>query len=107
MLNTCQLEEYLQDVLVRLAHHSSAIEGNTITLPDTVSIISHNTLPGGYSRREFFEIENHRDAFAFVIDQLQDKQPLNLTVLKDIHVLVTIFIFFLSFLRKLFSIEFL
>ena len=85
MLNTCQLQEYLQDVLVRLAHHSSAIEGNTITLPDTVSIILHNTLPGGYSRREFFEIENHRDAFAFVIDQLQDKQPLNLTVLKDIH----------------------
>ncbi|WP_062322602.1 Fic family protein [Halolactibacillus sp. JCM 19043] len=85
MLNTCQLEEYLQDVLVRLAHHSSAIEGNTITLPDTVSIILHNTLPGGYSRREFFEIENHRDAFAYVIEQLQDKQPLNLTVLKDIH----------------------
>ncbi|MCH5033957.1 Fic family protein, partial [Listeria monocytogenes] len=23
-------KEYLQDVLVRLAHHSSAIEGNTI-----------------------------------------------------------------------------
>ncbi|MCR03557.1 Fic family protein, partial [Listeria monocytogenes] len=25
-------KEYLQDVLVRLAHHSSAIEGNTISL---------------------------------------------------------------------------
>ncbi|GEM05952.1 hypothetical protein HMI01_29400 [Halolactibacillus miurensis] len=85
MLNKFQLEEYFQDVLVRLAHHSSAIEGNTVTLPDTVSIILHDTLPGGYSRREFFEIENHRDAFAYVIDQLRDKQPLNLSVLKDIH----------------------
>ncbi|GGM42765.1 hypothetical protein GCM10011351_30900 [Paraliobacillus quinghaiensis] len=85
MLKKFQLEEYFQDVLVRLAHHSSAIEGNTITLPDTVSIILHDTLPGGYSRREFFEIENHRDAFAYVIDQLRGEQPLSLTVLKDIH----------------------
>ncbi|EDN9701572.1 Fic family protein, partial [Listeria monocytogenes] len=38
--------EYLQDVLVRLAHHSSAIEGNTISLADTVSIILHNKVTG-------------------------------------------------------------
>ena len=37
--------EYLEDVLVRLAHHSSAIEGNTITLPETVTIILNDTLP--------------------------------------------------------------
>ena len=30
--------DYLEDVLVRLAHHSSAIEGNKITLPETVTI---------------------------------------------------------------------
>ena len=29
--------EYLDDVLIRLAHHSSAIEGNTITLPETAT----------------------------------------------------------------------
>lgn len=80
-----QLEEYLQDVLVRLAHHSSAIEGNTISLPDTVSIILHDTIPGGYSKREFFEIENHRDAFNYVIERLQDKEPMNITLIKDIH----------------------
>ena len=80
-----QLEEYLQDVLVRLAHHSSAIEGNTISLPDTVSIILHDTIPGGYSKREFFEIENHRDAFNYVIERLQDKEPMNITLIKEIH----------------------
>lgn len=79
------LEEYLQDVLVRLAHHSSAIEGNTISLPDTVSIILHNTIPGGYSKREFFEIENHRDAFTYVIDRLYEKEPLRTYIIKDIH----------------------
>lgn len=29
-------KEYLDDTLVRLAHHSSALEGNTITLAETL-----------------------------------------------------------------------
>ena len=32
-------QDYLDDILVRLAHHSTGIEGNTISLPATVSII--------------------------------------------------------------------
>lgn len=78
-------EDYLQDVLVRLAHHSSAIEGNTISLPDTVSIILHNTIPGSTSRREYFEIENHREAFNYIIENVIDKTPLSTSVIKDIH----------------------
>lgn len=37
-------KEYLNDILIRLAHHSSALEGNTITLTETVSIILHNEI---------------------------------------------------------------
>lgn len=37
--------DYLDDVLIRLAHHSSAMEGNTITLPETATIILDQTLP--------------------------------------------------------------
>lgn len=40
-------KEYLSDVLVRLAHHSGAIEGNTISLPETVTIIVEGTMPAG------------------------------------------------------------
>ena len=38
-------QNYLDDMLVRLAHHSAGIEGNTISLPATVSIILNGTLP--------------------------------------------------------------
>lgn len=37
--------DYLDDILVRLAHHSAGIEGNTISLSATVSIIVNGTLP--------------------------------------------------------------
>ena len=48
-------QDYLNDILIRMAYHSSAIEGNTITLPETVSIILENTLPSSRkSIREFY-----------------------------------------------------
>lgn len=78
-------EEYLQDILVRLAHHSSAIEGNTISLPDTVSIILHNTIPGKTSRREYFEIENHRETFHYMLENVINGTALSLSIIKGIH----------------------
>lgn len=78
-------EEYLQDVLVRLAHHSSAIEGNTISLADTVSIILHNTVPGKTDLRELYEIANHKGAFEYVIQQVANNVPLTVGIIKDIH----------------------
>lgn len=82
-------EDYLQDVLVRLAHHSSAIEGNTISLADTVSILVHNTIPGKTSRREFYEIENHREAFRYVIEKVTSNEELSTSIIKDIHEYLT------------------
>lgn len=78
-------KEYLDDFLVRIAHHSSAIEGNTITLSQTVSIILHNTIPGTINKREFYEVENHKQAMEYMIGCLDNDEPLSLTVVKEIH----------------------
>ena len=79
--------DYLDDILVRLAHHSTAIEGNTISLPETVSIILHNTLPSssGASVREFYEIDNHRQAFEFMMEMLQQDEPLSVALIQEMH----------------------
>lgn len=79
--------EYLDDVLVRLAHHSSAIEGNTITLPETATIILDQTLPNNskITKREYFEVLNHEQTFEYVIDQIENNTPLSVSVIKDIH----------------------
>ncbi|HGL7697670.1 TPA: hypothetical protein ACKB0Z_002034, partial [Streptococcus pneumoniae] len=37
-------QDYLDDILVRMAYHSSGIEGNTISLPETVSIILEKSI---------------------------------------------------------------
>ena len=80
-------QDYLDDILVRLAHHSAGIEGNTISLPATVSIILNGTLPmsGKATVREFYEIENHKQAFENMLSHLLNEDPLTVTIIKDIH----------------------
>lgn len=83
-------QKYLDDVLVRMAYHSSGIEGNTISLPETVSIIIENSLPGNHkSIREFYEIENHKQAFSFLLDQLDSQPPLTIGLIQDFHAYLT------------------
>ena len=77
--------EYIDDLLVRIAYHSSALEGNTISLADTVTILLHETIPGKVSKREFYEIENHKQALEYVIDQLENNESLSLNIVRGIH----------------------
>ena len=80
-------QNYLDDMLVRLAHHSAGIEGNTISLPATVSIILNGTLPisRGAPVREFYEIENHKQAFSNMLDHLESNDPLSVSIIKEVH----------------------
>ena len=82
-------QNYLDDILVRMAYHSSGIEGNTISLPETVSIILESTLPrNGKSIREFYEIENHKQAFSYLLDSLANHQALTVRLIQDFHALL-------------------
>ncbi|WP_193768842.1 Fic family protein [Metasolibacillus meyeri] len=83
-------QEYLDDILVRLAHHSSALEGNTITLSETISIILHNQVLSnrGIDMRELYEIKNHEQAFQYLIQELEQDAPLHVQTIKEIHALL-------------------
>ncbi|UJF16776.1 Fic family protein (plasmid) [Jeotgalibaca sp. MA1X17-3] len=85
-LNTLT-QDYLDDILVRFAHHSAGIEGNTISLPATVSIIVNGTLPmsGKATVREFYEIENHKQAFKHIIEHVSNNDSLTVEIVKEIH----------------------
>lgn len=82
--------EYVDDILVRLAHHSSALEGNTITLAETISIILHNQVSSNRNMdlREIYEIKNHEQAFHYLLKALANNEPLHLQHVKKIHALL-------------------
>lgn len=81
-------KEYVDDLLVRMTHHSSAIENNTISLPETASIILHNTVPNRVSLRELYEIDNHRYAMEYLFSQDMLEKDFTFDILFKTHELL-------------------
>ena len=81
-------QDYLDDLLVRMTHHSTAIENNTISLPETVSILLHNTVQNRSSLREVYEIVNHRDAMEYLFAEDRLREPLSVYEIKETHALL-------------------
>lgn len=77
--------EYMEDILVRMTHHSNAIENNTISLPETVSILLHQTVPNRASLREIYEIDNHRYVMEFLMDSGTLEKDFGLDIIFAAH----------------------
>jgi Fic family protein len=78
--------EYAEDVLVRLAHHSAALEGNTLTLADTITLLVDERVPvAGTPVRELYEIANHYEALARILRAVADDEPLTTDLVRDLH----------------------
>ena len=77
--------EYFLDLSVRITYHSNAIEGNTLTLNETATIILDSTIPGSKSVREVFEVLNHKRAIDYMISELENDKKLDIYMIKNIN----------------------
>lgn len=78
--------DYAEDVLVRIAHHSAAIEGNTLSVADTITLLVDELTPSaGRPMRELHEVANHREAFATVLEHASSDQPLTTQLVRRLH----------------------
>ena len=66
-------------------HHSSAIEGNTLTLGETAEYLRSGTRPPGKPEREVMEIRGHDDAVEAVEEALRTDGPLTEEFLLRLH----------------------
>ena len=65
-----------EDFKILLTHHSTAIEGNTLTLNETAMVIEYGMTVGGHSLREYKETENHARAYEYVVSLIAGSQEL-------------------------------
>ena len=77
--------EYFLDLSLRMTYHSNAIEGNTLTLNETATIILDSTILGSKSVREVFEVLNHKRAIDYMISELENDKKLDIYVIKSIN----------------------
>lgn len=81
-------ESYRQAFEIEYTHHSTAIEGNTLTLIETKVVLEDSLSVGGKELREIYEVINHNKAFQYVKKCIADKLPLNEQIIKDIHAIL-------------------
>ena len=76
-----------EDLILRWAYLSNAIEGNTLTLLETKVVLEGITV-GGKALREHFEAINHRNAIYYVEDIIKKEEPFSEWQIRNIHQLI-------------------
>ena len=79
------LENFELTFDIEYAHHSTAMEGNTLTLVETKAIIEDGISVGGKKLREIYEVANHNKAFNYAKEKIAEGHPLDENLVKDFH----------------------
>ena len=74
---------------IEYTHHSTAIEGNTLTLIETKTLLEDGISIGGKRLREIYEVVNHNKAFGFIKQKVSAGISLDENIVKDIHAIIT------------------
>ena len=87
-LPTAVVEELRHRYEVSLTHHSTAIEGNTLTKSETQIVIEKGITIGGKSLTEHLEVIGHKEALDFVLEVVSGDSQFTEREIREIHSLV-------------------
>ena len=74
-----------QKLRLDLNYHSNAIEGNSLTLGETKSLILHGLTARGKPMRDHLDIEGHNDAVKAIEDSVKTDEALNEVFIRNLH----------------------
>lgn len=82
------LDRLIDDLSLEWTHHSTSIEGNTLSLNETALVINEGMTVGGKSLREHFEVHNHDRAITHLHELVDSDYTLRSGDILDVHRLV-------------------
>jgi fido (protein-threonine AMPylation protein) len=68
---------------------SNAIEGNSLTLGDTIRLIRERRLPAGGSEEEYLEVKGQQAAYAHLQEAVASPHPPTEALIRELHRLLT------------------
>lgn len=74
-----------QKLRIESNYHSNAIEGNSLTLGETRSLILHGLTAHGKSMRDHLDIEGHDEAVKAIADAVERDESLNEVFIRNLH----------------------
>jgi len=82
------LSRLRKQLIIEWTYNSNAIEGNTLTLRETLLILEDGLTIGKKSLKEHLEAINHRDAICFVEELASKSQKITERNVREIHSLI-------------------
>ncbi len=79
-----------KDLKVVLTYHSNAMEGNSLTLNETLLVIEYGLTAASHPLKDYLEATNHAQAFERLLELVDRERPLALTLeqILELHRLV-------------------
>ncbi len=74
-----------QKLRIESSYHSNAVEGNSLTLGETRSLILHGLTAHGKPMRDHLDIEGHNDAVKAVEDAVGEERGLTEAFIRQLH----------------------
>lgn len=85
--NNRKYQEIIGDFKIRFIHHSLSLEGNTITLPDTIKLLKDHIIPKELSANDVLEVQNYQIATEEMIKESSENISLTKETILNYHYL--------------------
>lgn len=80
-----EYRKVISEFEISFIYHSLSLEGNPITLPDTIKILKDNLVPANLKINDIDEIKNYQEAMAQMLKDTNERKPLSLQSVLEYH----------------------
>ena len=85
--NLQKYKEISKEYEIRFIHHSLSIEGNPITLPETIKLLKKHIVPKDLNLESVQEVQNYQKAIDKMMEDVEQLAPLNKALILNYHYL--------------------
>lgn len=83
--NFRKYQETINSFQIKFIHHSLSIEGNPITLAQTIKLLKDKVTPENLSVESILEVQNYQKAFLQMLKNVNDESPLTKESILNYH----------------------
>ncbi len=83
--NMRKYQEIIETFQIKFIHHSLSIEGNPITLAQTIKLLRNQIVPENLSVESVHEVQNYQRAFLQMLQKVRDGLPLTKESILNYH----------------------
>ena len=83
--NEQRFRRIMNEYEIRFIHHSLSLEGNPITLPDTIRLLKDKIVPKEYTTESVNEVQNYKKAVTQMNQDAEERRPISKESILNYH----------------------